>query len=132
MRARKQGDERSDAAAQTEDRVPLHPGLPLEDEILERPAEVSDDPEADANRERVPEQALAPGPFGTTPQDDHADADRWQEEADHAEDRPRKGVVPQEPPQRRVRQHVAKADQIHHAPHRILDGWSRPVKFREH
>ena len=102
--------------------MPLHPGLPFEDEILKRPAEVPDDPEADANRERIPEKALAPGPFGAPAQNDHADADRRHEEPDHAENRERQGVIPQEPPHRRVRQHVAKADQIHHVRHRIQTG----------
>ena len=62
VRTRQQRDQRPDPAAQAEDRVPLQPRSPPEDDLVERPAEVADDPEADADRDGVPEQPLAPVP----------------------------------------------------------------------
>ena len=119
MRPREQRNQRRDAAAKTEDGVPPHPRLTLKDEIFERPAKVANDPEADANRKGVPEQSMAAGPPGPPPQNDRADGDRRQKEPHVAKDREREGVLPQQPPHSRVRQHVDKADrQIHLVWHR--------------
>ena len=62
MRTGKERNQRADAAAEAEQGVPLEPGLVPEHDHLEGPAEVPDDPEADADRERIPEQPLASRP----------------------------------------------------------------------
>src|SRR5215218_2011084 len=110
MRPRKQGDERADPAAQAEYRVPPNPRLPLQDEIFEGPAKVSDHPQPDADREGVPEQAMAAGPTRAAPDDDDADRDRGQQQADVAEDRQPERMPAQEPPEGRIRQHVTNAN----------------------
>src|SRR5262245_47595043 len=114
MRPCEKRDERTDAAAQAEDGVPLKPGLLLLDEILKRPAEVTDDPQPETDGNGIPEQPVTTSPDPPSAQDGGQDRERGNQESDVAENRQRERVIPEEPADGGIHQDVTNAEgQIH-------------------
>jgi hypothetical protein len=79
MRQGKERDQRPDAAAQAEHRVPLHPVAMVGDR-RHREADHPDAPHRHAGGERVPEEAMCAFPLPSPPQHHDAGAGRQEQE----------------------------------------------------